>query len=175
MTKNEASVTYKRLGNSWGKRIYGEKEWEKHEKESKEQIRILEVAKLWHQKLINIFRAAIQERKSHNREISKKIKSARKLCEEAEKVIGEIQKAERACQDSNYTDAKTIKEFVVSWKHLDELRTKFSTLRGSGVEFQDFGHPEPIFPSTAGLIALESDAARKGRIFGIFEKSQQER
>ena len=46
--QNEVNVVYTRFGNSWGQRIYGETEWNRHEKESKQKIQILEVAKLWH-------------------------------------------------------------------------------------------------------------------------------
>lgn len=175
LSHNEVDVTYRRGSLIWGQLLQGLTAWERHECETLEKIEVLKVGKIWFQKFIEIYKQAITQRESQKKETLERIKRAQKVVADAEKTIEKIQKAERACQDSNYTDAKAIKEFTVSWKCLDELRTKFSTLSGSSVEFQDFGHPEPIFPSTAGLIATETDAARKGKIFSIFEKSQREK
>ncbi len=116
---------------------------------------------------------AITVREAQKLEILRKIKVAAKLCHDAENLLQKIQKAERACQDSNYTDTKAIKEFVVSWQRLDKLRSEFATLRGSGVAFQDFGKPEPIFPDVS--LPTEHAAAVKGNIFTIFEKNEQEK
>lgn len=172
LSHNEVNITYKQGGLTWGQHLRGLTAWERHERETLEKIQVLEVGKLWFQKFIEIFKQAITERESHKGEILERAKHAEKVVKDAEKLVPQIRDAERRCETSGFTDLKAAEKFVRGWQKLDALRAEFFTLRGSGVEFQDFGHPEPIFPSTAGLIALESDAARKGKIFGIFEKSQ---
>ena len=167
------SINFRRGGQSWGSiKIYGENNWEKYETETREKLQILQLGISFHEKSKTIFQQAIKNREAKKHEITKRIHAARKLCDEAEKVIEKIRKAEQPFRDGNFGDIKAAKEFVHGWQRLEQLRTEFSTLRGSGIEFLDFGHPEPIFPSTAGLIALEGDAERKGKIFQIFEKQE---
>jgi hypothetical protein len=167
------SILFKRGNISWGIHIYGQTEWEKYANETCEKIQILKAGLTFHEKLITVFRAAIEAREARKPEIEQQIKSAAKLCHDADNLVQKIRKAERVCEDSNYADTKAVKEFVVSWRRLDKLRSEFATLRGSGVEFQDFGKPEPMFPDTS--LPTEHAAAVKGRIFTIFEKSQQEK
>lgn len=166
------SIIFRRGNQSWGFRIYGETEWEKYGKETNEKIAFLEVGKLFHKELIQTFHAAIEAREARKPEIERQIKAAAKLCHDAENLAQKIQKAERACEDSNYADTKAVKEFVVSWRRLDKLRGKFAALRGSGVEFQDFDN-EPIFPDTS--LPTEHVGVVKARIFTIFEKRQKEK
>jgi hypothetical protein len=172
LTHNEVSVNYRLGGMSWGKHLYGEIEWNRHEQETLEKIQILDVAKLWYCKLIAIFQAAIVDRETRKPEIQRRIHAAAKLCLEAEKVIVKIREADATVALSYFKDLKAMRAFVLSWQRLDKLRAEFYTLGGSGIEFQDFGSPEPIFPSTAGLIAMEGDADRKRKIFQIFEKER---
>jgi hypothetical protein len=163
------SILFRRGNLTWGIRIYGESAWENYANETREKIAFLEVGKLFHEKLVQIFHGGIDDREARKPEIDQRTKAAAKLCTEAEKLVMKIHDADMRCKETNFVDFKAIKTFVSGWRRLDKLRTEFSTLRGSGVEFDDFQNT-PIFPSTAGLIALEGDAARKGRIFDIFAK-----
>jgi predicted translin family RNA/ssDNA-binding protein len=168
------SVRFKRGNVSWGKRVYGEAEWDKHQKETEEQIQILKVGVTFHEKLIRVLEGVINERESRKKEILARLESARKISKEAEKLIPKIARAQQHCEESNLADTKAVREFVQSWQKFDKLKTEFATLNGSGVEFGDFPNA-PVFPSSSGLIATQTDAARKAKIFGIFEKSEEEK
>lgn len=175
LNTQDKSIHFRRYGQSWGSSpIYGEDEWDKHQKETLEGNQVIELGNLCDEKLKVIYHDIIKDREAQRPDVEKRIKAARKLCAEAEKVIVKIREADATVSLSNFKETKAIKEFVKSWEQLSKLRTEFSTLRGSGIEFSDFGKPEPIFPSTIGLIVTESDADRKGKIFQIF-KSQMEK
>jgi hypothetical protein len=163
------SVMYKIRGFTWTKTLNDETAWNDHEKESLEKIQILKVGRLFHEKVIQIFNVVITEREAMRPEIEKRIHAAAKLCDEAEKVIEKIRKAEQPFRDGNFGNIKAAKEFVHGWQRLEQLRTEFSTLRGSGVEFADFGHPEPVFADFSALVFTETDVQRKARIFKIIE------
>jgi hypothetical protein len=169
------SVMYKIKGFTWTKTLNDESAWNQHERESLEKIKILEVGITFHEKVVMIFQAAIVARETERPNAEKRIQAARKLSDEAENVIEKIRKAEQPFREGHFDDIKAAREYVHCWERLNQLRTEFHILRGNGVEFQDFGSPEPIFPSTAGLLAMEGDTDRKGKIFQIFEKEQAKR
>jgi len=161
------SVMYKIRGFTWTKTLNDETAWNQHERESLEKIQILEVGITFHEKVIMIFQAAIVAREAQRPNAEKRIQAARKLSDEAEKIIEKIRKADVRCKDTNCQDIKAVKEVANGWQRLNELQAQFSTLKDSGVEFMDFGNPQPIFPSIGGLIAYEGDAKRKEKILKI--------
>ena len=114
--------------------------------EKTEWLAVLKEAKKWHLQVIEAFQKVISERQNRKGEILKRIKEAEKLCHEAEKMEEKIIKAGQKCKESLYTDFSSAAEYVNGRKRLAELRSKFFTLRGDGVEFSDYASPEPVFP-----------------------------
>lgn len=173
LNSQDRSINFRRGNQSWCDiKIYSEPDWEKYEEETNQKLQMLQVGLSFFEKLRVIFLTAIKDREARKPEILRKIDAARKLSSEAEKIIEKISKADLRCKETNCEDTKAVKEFANGWRKLEELEAQFSTLKGSGVEFMDFGNPQPIFPSLGGFFTYEGDDKRKAKIFQIFEKSQ---